>query len=90
MFRPHRCNFLSNFDLCESTSFTVGGYAVERFVLCGGVFPILKLDDADIDPNELPGGAIGAAAIYTESVKVTHLLRRVELRMKSWLNYISP
>ena len=51
---------------------------------------ILKLDDADIDPNELPGGAIGAAAIYTESVKVTHLLRRVELRMKSWLNYISP
>ena len=51
---------------------------------------ILKLDDADIDPNELPGGAIGAAAIYTESVKVTHIIRRVELRMKSWLNYISP
>ena len=51
---------------------------------------ILKLDDADIDPNELPGGAIGDAAIYTEIAKVTHMIRRVELRMKSWLNYISP
>ena len=51
---------------------------------------ILKLDDTDIDANQLPGGAIGTAAIYTEDVKMTHIIRRVELRMQSWLNYLIP
>lgn len=43
-----------------------------------------------IDLTQLPGGATGVAAIYTSSMKPTHLIRRVELRMKSWLNYILP
>ena len=51
---------------------------------------ILTLDDDAIDISELPGGAIGTADIYTERAKFTHLIRHVELRMKSWMNYVTP
>ena len=50
----------------------------------------LVLDDERIDAAKLPGGAVGNAAIYTDYAKATQLIRRVELRMKSWLNYIVP
>jgi multidrug resistance efflux pump len=49
---------------------------------------ILKLDDANIDPNDLPGGAIGTVAIYTDAAKAAHIIRRIELRMNTWLNYV--
>lgn len=53
---------------------------------------VLILDDAgpDIDIHELPGGATGTAAIYTDSVKATHLIRRVMIRMETFMNYIMP
>ncbi len=51
---------------------------------------ILVLDDERIDAAKLPGGAVGNAAIYTDHAKATQVIRRVELRMKSWLNYIVP
>ncbi|MDF1743067.1 MAG: HlyD family efflux transporter periplasmic adaptor subunit [Gimesia sp.] len=51
---------------------------------------VLVLDDPQIDVAKLPGGAIGSAAIYTEHSKMTHVIRRVELRMNSWMNYILP
>jgi hypothetical protein len=28
--------------------------------------------------------------VYTESVQATHLIRRVMLRMESWLNFLLP
>ena len=53
---------------------------------------VLTLDDAgpDIDIHELPGGVTGTAAIYTDSVKATHLIRRVMIRMETFMNYIMP
>ena len=51
---------------------------------------ILSIDDDRLDPSELPGGAGGKAAIYTDHSQVTHVIRRVELRMQSWLNYVLP
>ena len=51
---------------------------------------ILAFDDERIDASKLPGGAVGKAAIYTNHAKATQLIRRVELRMKSWMNYIVP
>jgi len=51
---------------------------------------ILKLDDASIDLSEIPGGSVGTAAIYTESATATHIIRKVMIRMESWLNYIKP
>lgn len=49
---------------------------------------ILKLDDKISSLHRLPGGAIGTAAIYTDSVKATHIIRKVMVRMQSWMNYI--
>ena len=51
---------------------------------------ILALDDERIEASKLPGGAVGKAAIYTDHAKATQLIRRVEMRMQSWLNYIVP
>lgn len=39
---------------------------------------------------QIPAGATGEAAIYTDSVTATHIIRRVMIRMNSYLNYILP
>jgi hypothetical protein len=40
--------------------------------------------------GKLPGGATGTAAIYTESSKFSHMIRKVILRLEMWLNFVSP
>jgi multidrug resistance efflux pump len=50
---------------------------------------VLKLDER-IEPSSLPGGAVGTATIYTDSVSMTHVIRRVMMRMQAWMNYILP
>ena len=44
------------------------------------------------DPQEqgLGGGMTGVAAIYTESAKPTHVIRKMMLRMQAWKNYVLP
>ncbi|HEX2842885.1 HlyD family secretion protein [Hyphomicrobium sp.] len=49
----------------------------------------IALDDADV-AKRLPAGSTGAAAIFTEHVKVTHVIRKVMLRMQAIFNYINP
>ena len=49
----------------------------------------VRLDDADIARN-LPAGAAGTAAIYTDRLKPAHVVRRVILRQVAILNYINP
>jgi RND family efflux transporter MFP subunit len=49
----------------------------------------VKLDDTEVARN-LPAGATGTAAIYTEHLKPTHAVRRVILRQLAILNYINP
>lgn len=51
---------------------------------------ILKLDDDLGEITQVPGGAQGSATIYTESAKMSHVIRKVMLRMESWVNYINP
>jgi hypothetical protein len=46
----------------------------------------LKLDSPIQD---LPPGATGTAAIYTDSFPATHAIRQITLRMTTWLNFIS-
>lgn len=36
----------------------------------------------------LPPGSVGEAAVYTESLPITHVVRKVMIRMKSFLNYL--
>ncbi|MGM5033427.1 HlyD family secretion protein [Tardiphaga sp. 803_E3_N1_3] len=49
----------------------------------------VKLDDAGI-AAQLPAGSAGEAAIFTEHVKATHIIRKVLLRQIAILNYVNP
>ncbi|MCP4620139.1 MAG: HlyD family secretion protein [Bradyrhizobium sp.] len=49
----------------------------------------IRLDDAAFAQG-LPAGSTGTAAIYTDHVKPTHVVRRVILRQLAILNYINP
>lgn len=59
---------------------------------------ILKLNENEfteyglhpVDIARTPGGAFGEAAIYTETSQVSHIIRKVMLRMSAWMNYIMP
>ena len=51
---------------------------------------ILELEEESFDISQLPGGAVGTAAIYTDRVTATHLIRRVMVRMQAWMNYVVP
>ena len=51
---------------------------------------ILELDGEELDLSSIPGGAVGTAAIYTDSVAATHVIRRVMMRMEAWMNYLKP
>jgi RND family efflux transporter MFP subunit len=49
----------------------------------------VRLDDADF-ASRLPAGSVGTAAIYTDRLKPTHVIRRVILRQIAILNYVNP
>jgi len=49
----------------------------------------VKLDDDDVS-KRLPAGSAGTAAIFTEAVKATHVIRKVLLRQLAILNYVNP
>jgi RND family efflux transporter MFP subunit len=49
----------------------------------------VALDDPLL-ASTLPAGATGDAAIYTDSVQPTHLIRRIMIRMSAYLNYVLP
>ena len=38
----------------------------------------------------MPAGTVGTAAIYTETATMTHIIRKVMIRMESYMNYIVP
>lgn len=49
----------------------------------------IKLEDGAI-ARSLPAGSVGTAAIYTEHLKPTHVVRRVILRQVAIVNYVNP
>lgn len=57
-----------------------------------GHFPVIvKLDETDSSQTgSIYGGAYGVASIYTKSAGFSHAIRRIILRMNSWMNYIIP
>ena len=56
----------------------------------GQYIVILKIEDEADLPFGVPGGAIGTAAIYTESARATQVIRKVMVIMQAWMNYIIP
>ena len=51
---------------------------------------VVELDDPGLLPSGVPGGAVGTATIYTDSVRATHIIRKVMMRMEAWTNYLKP
>jgi RND family efflux transporter MFP subunit len=49
----------------------------------------IRLDDAEI-AQRLPAGSTGDAAVFTEHVKLAHIIRKVLLRQIAITNYINP
>jgi hypothetical protein len=47
----------------------------------------IHLDDEQL-AKELPLGASGTAAIYTDFATPFHIISKIALRMKAWLYYI--
>jgi RND family efflux transporter MFP subunit len=69
---------------------TTSGTAVMPKAIEAAPFVVrVKLDDPEV-ARRLPAGATGAAAIYTDHLKPTHVVRRVILRQYAILNYINP
>jgi RND family efflux transporter MFP subunit len=68
----------------------VSGTAVAPTAIQAAPFVVrVKFDDQDF-ANRLPAGATGTGAIYTDHVKVAHIIRAVMLRQIAILNYINP
>jgi RND family efflux transporter MFP subunit len=68
----------------------VSGTAVAPTEMQSAPFVIrVKLDDGDL-AKRLPAGSTGTAAIFTEAVKPTHIIRKVLLRQIAILNYVNP
>ena len=68
----------------------VSGTAVAPTEVQSAPFVIrVKLDDGDL-AKRLPAGSTGTAAIFTEAVKPTHIIRKVLLRQIAILNYVNP
>ena len=49
----------------------------------------VALDDAPV-ARSLPAGSMGTAAIFTDRVTASHIIRKVLLRQEAILNYLSP
>ncbi|WP_439544068.1 HlyD family secretion protein [Hyphomicrobium sp.] len=66
------------------------GLAVTPAAVSAAPFVVrIKLDDGDVT-SKLPAGSTGEAAIFTDHVKASHMIRRVMLRMTAILNYVNP
>ncbi|MBZ6075335.1 HlyD family secretion protein [Microvirga puerhi] len=49
----------------------------------------VRIDDQDA-AHHLPAGSTGLAAIFTDHVKASHIIRKVVLRQAAILNYVNP
>jgi len=66
------------------------GLAVSPKEVASAPFVVrIRLDDAEI-AGRLPAGSTGDAAIFTDHVKVAHIIRKVLLRQIAITNYVNP
>lgn len=58
----------------------------------GRIAVVLKVTDPDFAPyaDQLPLGAFGQVAVYTEHAHHFAVIRKILLRMAAWMNYIYP
>ncbi len=62
------------------------GLALEAFEIEAEPFWVaLELKDKSVS---LPPGAVGTVAVYTNKFKMSHIFRKIILRMENWLNFV--
>jgi hypothetical protein len=67
-----------------------GGLAVAPSAVQATPFVVrIRLDDQEL-AKRLPAGSTGLAAIFTDRVKASHVIRQVVLRQTAILNYVNP
>ena len=67
-----------------------GGLAVTPTEVVAAPFVVrIRLDDQEL-AKRLPAGSTGMAAIFTEHVNASHVIRQVLLRQTAILNYVNP
>jgi RND family efflux transporter MFP subunit len=66
-----------------------GAAVTPRQVTAAPLVVRVKLDDARLAAS-LPAGAAGDAAVYTEHIKPSHIIRKVILRQIAIVNYVNP
>jgi RND family efflux transporter MFP subunit len=67
-----------------------GGFAIAPTEIQAAPFVVrIALDDPEI-ARALPAGSTGLAAIFTDRVTPSHMIRRVLLRQVAILNYVNP
>lgn len=68
---------------------TSGTAAMPKAIQAAPFVARVMLDDAAF-ARSLPAGSVGEAAIYTDRLKPTHVVRKVLLRQTAILNYVNP
>jgi hypothetical protein len=71
---------------------TLANGATQQNRVPGRIAVKLLITDAEFEPyrDEIPGGAFGQAAIYSEHMHHLAVMRKVLLRMASWMSYLFP
>lgn len=70
----------------SGTLITVNPYAETA----GRVPVIISISDPRFEAYQLPGGAFGQAAVYSEHAHHVAIIRRMLLRMSSWMSFLFP
>jgi RND family efflux transporter MFP subunit len=73
----------------ESQGVTSGTLPAAEPIQAEPFFVRVQLDDPEA-AKELPAGSAGTAAIYTKNASMTHIIRKVMIRMGSYMNFIIP
>ncbi|MGM4964580.1 HlyD family secretion protein [Tardiphaga sp. 1201_B9_N1_1] len=68
---------------------TSGAAATPRTIQASPFVVRIVLDDPEV-ASTLPAGSTGDAAIYTDRLRATHVVRKVLLRQTAILNYVNP
>lgn len=77
------------FQAIATGQVAVSGTAATSIAIESTPFVVrVRLDDANF-ASRLPAGSTGQAAIFTDHVKVAHVIRKVMLRQSAILNYVN-
>src|SRR6266849_7965245 len=88
--RVHSGKVESVLQAVASGQVQTSGLAVSSKAVASAPFVVrIRLNDAGI-AQRLPAGSTGDAAIFTEHVKVAHIIRKVLLRQIAITNYVNP